>query len=68
MSTPLTRAELDQTKCNNPGCDHTAHDSGLLLLAGCHPHAGVVVLYRLGVLTISCNECQKLAAEIEVAP
>lgn len=61
--TPLTRAQLDQTGCDDP--THT-----VILAAHCHTGAGFDVAYHKsrGVLTLSCSVCDRLVAEIAVAP
>lgn len=55
--------------CSNPTCDHSDH-STLFLHARCHPHkTGVEVKFTLGTnhLLISCMQCHKPIAAIEVA-
>lgn len=67
MNDPMYRDDLDGMECGNPGCDHTAHDSEMVLASICHPHAGQEVSYRNGVLDVSCNRCGKDVAMIAVA-
>jgi hypothetical protein len=66
--TALTRKRLDVAGCSEPNCghDHTV----LFLHSACHPSAGTKVSYdkRTGSLTIACRRCDKLVAEVKVAP
>lgn len=66
---PLTRQQLDRLGCDNPGCDHTAHD-GLILHSNCHPDTPTWTEYNAnaGTLTIRCAECDHRIVRIAVAP
>lgn len=64
----LTRKELDAHGCDDPNCPHDEH-SQLVLVAPCHPKAGLKVTYDKpsGSLLIDCAECDNGLARIAVA-
>jgi len=69
MMKPLTRRELDAVKCTTPGCDHSTHDKGgLLLKAACHARGGTIVAYENGVVTVTCAICTRFVVAIVVQP
>jgi hypothetical protein len=64
----LKRKDLDASSCSTPGCNHKAHDGGLLLGARCCQSSSLRVLYMAdGVLEIRCAKCRKPVCAIEVA-
>jgi hypothetical protein len=65
----LHRSDLDHRTCQIPGCDHTGHD-GLFLHSACHPDIPTWAEYQVktGMLRVTCADCQRLIAEIAVAP
>jgi hypothetical protein len=64
----LTRQELDRVSCDEPDCDHTAHD-GLYLHGNCHPSEPTWAVYNAvsGTLTIECAVCGNDIIRIAVA-
>ena len=66
---PFYLEDLEQLKCTNPDCDHTAHDKMLFLNQQCHPGAGAKVCINAmeGVLTATCLECDAMVCEIAIA-
>lgn len=63
----LTRKDLDGMTCQNPECDHTAHNGPLALTGRCHPGHAVHALYQDGQLFIVCAECETTITRVEVA-
>jgi len=65
----LNQKHLNNAMCGTPGCAHKAHEP-LFLHGKCHPKEGSRVSYHpmTGLLEIRCRRCEKLVAEIEVAP
>lgn len=64
----LKRKDLDVSSCSSPGCNHKAHDGGLLLGARCCKTSSLRVVYMAdGVLEIRCAKCRKAVVAIEVA-
>jgi len=62
---PMTRIELDQQRCDTPGCGC----GGVIFIhPTCHAHRGVDVSYVEGVLSLRCHKCQRLMTRIAVAP
>ena len=63
----LTQRDLDATGCGTADCGHD--HSVLMLIATCHPRAGVMVEYHksVGGLFFSCKSCRQRIVEIEVA-
>lgn len=65
---PLSQDVLDTLTCQIPGCDHNhASGRGLVLLAVCHPEAGLRAVYENGVLTLRCFECREFVLDVQVA-
>lgn len=66
MSAPLTRADLDATRCDDCG----RPDSDLVLNGTCHPDAPVRVAYvrSRGALYLSCAWCGAVVGSVAVAP
>jgi hypothetical protein len=69
---PLYREELDTMPCGNPDCDHTAssegpHEHKMVLMAQCHPTAGMRVWYEQGAVHAACASCGKDVASVYVA-
>lgn len=67
MALPLTQHELDDTIC--PHCGQSDSDCDFVIHSTCHPSAATWVRYvkGSGVIVITCAECEKEVAEIEVA-
>ena len=68
MSVPaLTRADLIDSRCSNPACNHQG--CGLYLVAACHPHSAVDAHYdkTTGVLTMRCHRCKEFVAALAIA-
>ena len=65
----LHRKDLDELNCQDPDCDHTAHD-GLVLNSECHPGEPTWVGYRAmtGNVRVVCSVCGQTLTEIAVAP
>ena len=67
----LTRAELDQARCEDPACDNKDHGDKieLFLVPGCHREYGVSVAYdqATGLLKIACGVCDRFIAHVKVA-
>jgi hypothetical protein len=65
---PLYRDDLVAGQCETPGCDH-AHDDELVMIARCHPRAGVEVTYRkaAGIAELRCVRCGKEVVTLQVA-
>ena len=68
---PLNRIDMDLMAargCQQPGCDHKDH-SIFFLHPRCHIRAGTWTSYDrdTGLLSVTCKQCKKLVAEIEVA-
>jgi hypothetical protein len=63
----LTQRDLDGEGCGIADCGHD--HSILWLYAECHPRAGLTVAYvkATGGLLVSCKQCTKVVAQIEVA-
>lgn len=63
----LTQEQLKPMGCSVPNCghDHTV----LYLNQRCHPSAGTEAFYnkRTKILTIVCQKCKELVADIKVA-
>jgi hypothetical protein len=72
MPLPLTQHELDEMRCQAPGCAHTDRHCNLTLHARCHPHMAPWATYDAarGVLKLACSAmgCGKPVGEIKVAP
>jgi hypothetical protein len=66
MTTALTtRADLDQLRCEEPGCDQT--NPGVVLFPRCHGDALTIPLYLDGELRLECAECGEIWLAIPVA-
>ena len=65
---PLTQRAFDQMTCDDPGCDHKAHSTAMVVRPRCHMGAPVRVTYENGVVTIICAECRSLVARVAVDP
>lgn len=65
----LNQEHLNGAVCAAPGCTHEK-DAPLFLHGKCHPSEGTRVSYHpsKGCLEVRCRRCEKLIAEIEVAP
>ncbi len=65
----LSCAELDEMRCANTNCDHSAHTGPLILASYCHPESGQKVIYRSDThtLIIRCKTCDELLVAIAVA-
>lgn len=65
----LTQMELDDVKCETPGC-HSRHSDGIELTSTCHPLQPLAVWYARedGLLVLRCTVCAHVVARIEVAP
>ena len=63
----LTQADLDTMTCEADDCDHCEHDI-LVIVARCHPKAGVTVSYAFssGEIVISCKECRSYVETIAI--
>ena len=61
--------DLLKMKCANPECDHTAHDSLIVLNQACHAGAGFAIQANAmeGIIHIRCNNCNSFVADIAVA-
>lgn len=68
MNQGLTRAQLDELKCTDPKCA-MGQDHPVVLKPRCHPQAGQRVAYnsRVGMLEVSCCECDSFIASVVVA-
>jgi len=67
MENIYKQTELDQMKCSNPDCDHSAHDSEMYFWPSCHPDSPTISNYYKGILTIRCIECDQIVLQVEVA-
>jgi hypothetical protein len=65
MTPHLTlRSELDQLRCDHPGCDEC---EGLTLEGTCHPGSPVWATYSKGELTLECSDCDAHILSVVVA-
>lgn len=66
----LYKADLDEARrqgCQVPGCAHHHEDVDIFLASQCHRTGGVDVLYRDGVLHLTCHVCDQLIVRVAVA-
>lgn len=63
----LTRRELDQFTCDDPGCTNP-HDE-IFIHAACHMRSAVDAMYRkaTGDLVFICRTCKRVVSRILVA-
>jgi hypothetical protein len=62
---PLTRADLDRTTCDSPGCNCST--GGIYFHSRCHPDAPTWARYENSILTVECAVCETTVTEIVVA-
>jgi hypothetical protein len=60
-----TRADLDQLRCEEPGCDEI--NPGVVLSPDCHPDVLTIPLYHQGELHLECAECGQVWLAVPVA-
>ena len=67
---PLTRAELDNFRCEEPDCKttHLRGSTPLVLRARCCDTDHVVARYNSGALTLECGTCHREVCAVQVAP
>jgi hypothetical protein len=58
------RPELDQLRCEEPGCGHTDE---IVLSPSCHPEYLTIASYRRGELALECAECGDVYLRVLVA-
>ncbi|HWC34331.1 MAG TPA: hypothetical protein VG650_05825 [Mycobacteriales bacterium] len=62
---PLTREDLDRTRCDDPTCD--CEEGPFWLHSRCHTNDPNWVRYEDGILIVTCAVCEGVVAEIAVA-
>ena len=63
----LFKEDLDEVRCQSPGCDHKDHDDGFFLHGRCHMESGMEVQYMDGQLFVRCNTCKTQVAAVAVS-
>jgi len=62
----LIRRDLENIRCDVPGCTHVNHPDGLPFHAVCHPSSLLQLWYADGVMTVKCGSCRTIVCRIAV--
>jgi len=63
----LYREDIEQFRCDFPGCPETPHTDEIYFHPRCHLESPTWAHYRGDVLTIECAQCGREVATIVVA-
>jgi len=53
--------------CTDPSCKELPENHSMVLLAQCHPKAGVFITYQAGKILVACGKCETVCSQLAVA-